>query len=589
MQIKLYRLFSTLVICTISFTGLVFIIISLIKQNQLLHLLDRGLHIKFNEFTHQYSKSLQIRLLYSGIFISCISMLLVCFRKRIPYTLLSFQTSSQDIFKKSKTSLSSQFSGSNLKYSVAFLIIFFLSIIIRLHFLSCPMRYDEGFTYFYFSKKSFFLLFFYYDYPNHHIFHTFLVKLSTLIFGDNLVAVRLPAFIFGTALIPLVYIYVAKFYQKNAAILTCAFVAVSSIFISYSVNARGYTITYCVFISLLIIVELLKKHNNNFLWGLFILIQVIGIYTIPTMLYASLIINNYLCISIYFDKNNKPIVTLKKVIVSGIITLLVSILLYLPVCILMGPKYIINNPFVASKTFSYVITHIAETLNLLITVFTTDIPIAGQLVLLLGLLTGLIINKNFRYYLLSFLICLLFIFFVQRVIPYNRVLVFIFLLFFCISASGITHLIKILNTSKQFIIVVVISVFSISSLSLRTINSNSPAKEFDFAPIKDIKPIFSYLKKTVKEKDRLACIFPMEASIKSYFYFYKISPTCFTNDPFNSNKIFVVVGPVIRNKVDFILENTEVDLKKFHKNFYLLKKRVFSDKTEIYEFQHRKK
>lgn len=587
MELKHYRFFVTSLICIFFFTGLVFLIFGLLEHDQLLFILNKSLHIKFNEFTDQYSKSIQIRFLNSGIFIICISTLLFWFKEKISYLLLSFQTSSREIFRKTKTTFILQFSGSNLKYTLALFLILISTISIRLYFISCPLRYDEGFTYFYYSKKSFFLLLFYYDHPNHHILHTFFVKLSTLIFGDNLIAVRLPAFIFGITLIPLVYIYVAKFYKKNTAILASTFVSVSSILISYSVNARGYTITYCVFIFLLIIAELLKKYNNTFLWGLFILTQVTGVYTIPTMLYACIIINTYLFISIHFDKINKHIITFKKVIISGIITILASVLLYLPVCILMGPKYIVGNQFVESRSYSYIISHIARAMKELVMMFTTDIPIAIQVILLVGLSTGLIINKHFRYFILSLLICLLFAFFVQRVIPYNRVLVFIFPLIFCMSAVGIIHLIKRLITNSQFLSVIIISLFTVVFLSNITINSKSPCKEFDFTPISEIKPIFSYLKKSVKENDHLACIFPLEASIKSYFYFYNISNNCFINDPFNSNKIFVIIGPVYRDKIDLILNKNEINVKKFHANFYLLKKRVFSDKTEIYEFKHR--
>lgn len=585
MKIKQYNLITSSIFFLFSISGLALLIFGLIKLDHLLFILHQYLHIEFNEFTSHFYRDIQIRCFYSGIFIIGIAIILILFRKKISGLLYEFYSSSKDILKGIKVNLSRQFSGYNLRYTISLFVILLFSILIRLYFINCPLRYDEGFTFFYFTKKSFFLLFFYYEYPNHHIFHTFLVKISSLIFGNSVISMRLPAFIFGISLIPLVYMYVSKFYHKNAAILASSFVSVSSILISYSVNARGYTLIYCAFISLLIIVEILKKYNNTFLWGMFILLQIIGLYTIPTMIYACMIIYMYLLMMIYFDKNNSYLINVKKLFLSGIIVGISAILLYLPVCLLMGWKSILSNVFVESKPYDYIFTNMFSSLQEFYLMFTTDMPVLLQLFFFLGIIISLFVYKQARFFLFAFIICLFFAFFIQRVIPYNRVLVFIFPLFFILSALGIYFIINIIFKTKQYLVVLIVSSIVVTFLSFNTVRSNSPSVEFDFTPIKKYDAVLTHLKKSVGTNDRLLCMFPMEASIKSYCYFYNIPISSFSNDPINSDKVFIIVGEKFVNTPDSILCRSEVNRTIFYNKFRLKSTKKYSDKTIIYEFQ----
>lgn len=589
MKVKFSNLLILFVFFFFSFSGLILLTFGLLKFDHLLYFLRYFLHIEFNEYTNHLYKDLQIRCFYSGIFVIGISIIVIWLRKIIANLLCDFYSSSKDILKQSKVIFLRQFSEHNLRYTISFFVILLLSILIRLYFIHCPLRYDEAFTYFYFTKKTFFLLFFYYEYPNHHIFHTFLVKISTLIFGDHIISMRLPALFFGISLIPLVYIYVSKFYHKNAAILATSFVSVSSILISYSVNARGYTFIYCSFISLLIIVEILKKYNNTFLWGLFIMIQIVGFYTIPTMIYASIILYLYLLLTIFFDKNTIYIITVKKLLLSGIIVGISAVILYLPVCLLMGWKSIISNSFVESQSYSYILAHMFSSLQELYAMFATDMPVVLQLFFFVGIIISLVIYKQFRYFSISFIFCLLFAFFVQRVIPYNRVLVFIFPLVFIFAALGIYHVIEIVFKKKQLIIVLITSLMITVSLALNTIQSNSPSVEFDYTPIREYDKVLTHLKKSAGKNDRLLCVFPMEASIKSYGYFYNIPVCNFFNEPLTSEKVFIIAGDQFVNTPDSILHKSDVNRDAFYTKFELRSTKKYRDKTVVYEFQSKSK
>src|SRR5262245_24504580 len=118
------------------------------------------------------------------------------------------------------------------------LAVFLLGFVFRLLEFFRPVRQDEAFTYLAFASQPLYQALSDYSQPNNHLFHTFLVFLSTHLFGNTLTALRLPAFIGGLAMIPAVYAVTAALYNRQAAIAATALVACAPPFIEYSVNAR---------------------------------------------------------------------------------------------------------------------------------------------------------------------------------------------------------------------------------------------------------------------------------------------------------------------------------------------------------------
>lgn len=584
MRINIYKFLFITILIFFSFSGLILLIVGSLNFNQLLFILEKYLDIKYTESTRQYLQYFQVRCLYSGIFISGLACFFFFYRSKLIFLSSIFFSSFVGIYQQLIVIFKRQFSGKNLKYTLVFFAILLLSIIVRLNFIQSPIRYDEGFTYYYYSKRPFFLLFSYYDYPNNHIFHTFLVKISTLIFGNTIFSLRLTAFFFGISLIPLVYIYVSKLYTKNAAVLASIFVSISSILICYSVNARGYTLTYCAFIVLLILAEILRKQNNPFLWGLFIFVQIIGIYTIPTMVYASIIVYTYLIIRIVLSRKEEQLISIKYLVTSSIITGILSVLLYLPVYLLMGGKAIVANNVVQSQSYEFIFSNLSQSLRDMYTMFTIDIPVLIQLVLFTGMITSILFIKQCRYLFYSIFVFLFLVFFIQRVVPFPRVFVFIYPLFFIFSAIGIVYLIELITKTKQYAIVLIIGVSVIGTLSILTFQSNSPTEKFDVSPIKSDQAVFSDLKKRVERNDRILCWFPLESSVKSYCYFYKIPENTLSNNTIQSKKVFIIVGKRFLQETDTILSKNGVDSELFRKRFYLKSKRKYLDETILYEF-----
>ena len=160
-----------------------------------------------------------------------------------------------------------------------------IGLALRVMFLFQPMRYDESYTYITYVARPLRTSISYYNCPNNHIFHTLMVRECIALFGDHPWALRLPALIFGTLMIPAAFFMAAAFFGPNVAVLTSALTASSSILVEYSTNARGYTIECVCFLMILANAKRLTLKSTRMRRGLFCAISAFGFYTIPVMLF----------------------------------------------------------------------------------------------------------------------------------------------------------------------------------------------------------------------------------------------------------------------------------------------------------------
>src|SRR5690606_29624949 len=68
--------------------------------------------------------------------------------------------------------------------------------------------------------------------------------------------------------------------------ITAGFMAVSSVFIEYSTNARGYTLQTVLLLMVIVLANALQKRSRPALWLCLVIFSVMGFYTVPTMLYG---------------------------------------------------------------------------------------------------------------------------------------------------------------------------------------------------------------------------------------------------------------------------------------------------------------
>ena len=216
------------------------------------------------------------------------------------------------------------------KKNKLFLVVFCLGTLLRMIHLSQPIKGDEATTFLAYVEPINPLRVFVYTAPNNHILHTLLVKISFLLFGNSLVAIRLPAFFASLGIIFLVYTICKKFGQNG--IFAAIIAAFWPYLIAYSNNSRGYSL-FCL-LSLFLVYNYIIFRSDLNKSKLIILSAIcsLGIFTIPTFLI--LIIAIFIWISI---DNFLVFKNVKEIIFNNIFlffyTSLFSVFLYIPVFI----------------------------------------------------------------------------------------------------------------------------------------------------------------------------------------------------------------------------------------------------------------
>jgi hypothetical protein len=122
----------------------------------------------------------------------------------------------------------------------------------------------------------------------HHIFHTLIMRLMIMLFGDeNAIAIRFPAFICGLGSLLIVYkISCHVFKSKITPLISLAILVFSPISIYYSNIARGYS--FIIFFSALMILSAIRIFESGRfgIWGWILSLSAfLSTYTIATNIY----------------------------------------------------------------------------------------------------------------------------------------------------------------------------------------------------------------------------------------------------------------------------------------------------------------
>ncbi len=329
----------------------------------------------------------------------------------------------------------------------ALFIIMLIAIVVRLFFISQPMLIDESRTFMRYAMKPLYIGLTDYSLPNNHLFHTFLVHISYLLFGNQPWVIRLPAFFAGILMVPASYIVIRIFYNKHAALLTAGIVASSSMLIFFSTNARGYTLIGLIFLLILALGAYLKENRNPGAWFLFSILSAIGFYTIPIMLYPFGIVIMWLFLSIIFqDTNLNRRLLLKDLSVSLIITALLTLVLYTPVFLVSGLEAVISNKFVSPMPFLKFVEKIPNSLASLWDEWNRFEPSVMSFLLVIGFLTSLVFHKRLSLHRVPIILAVAIwctpVLIVQRVVPFTRVWLFLLPVYIGLASVGVIYFLK---------------------------------------------------------------------------------------------------------------------------------------------------
>jgi uncharacterized membrane protein len=288
--------------------------------------------------------------------------------------------------------------------------------LLRAPLLRRPMGTDEAASFLYYASKPLVVGLTIYGSPNNHLLHTALMHAAWRLFGTHEWALRLPAFAFGIALVPLTY-FAARSLVGEGGLMASAFVAAAPIFVDYSTDGRGYTMLCAFTLAALLAMLRVVRTQNPVATGLFAIHVALGAFAVPAMIYPFAMFVAW-----------RP----RKMFAGAILAGVATLILYLPVLAVSGVAAITANPYVRPLPFDRFIAEFPRAVAAMWTSWMTAIPVILQIVIGIAFVAGVV---RARVTLWLGAIAVLALLALQRVIPFTRVWL-PFAILFVITASA---------------------------------------------------------------------------------------------------------------------------------------------------------
>lgn len=422
-------------------------------------------------------------------------------------------------------------------------------VLVRIDFLFQPMRYDEAGTYVHYASRPLYVGLTTYTAPNNHLLNTALVHVTTAVLGNHPWAIRLPAFLAGILLVPATYLAARALYGAGTAVLAAALVATSSTLIEYSTNARGYMGVALAFVLLLALGAHLLETRSPAAWSLFAILAAAGLYTIPTMLYALGSVVVWLAVSLVTAGDGQMVRTRLAPALLGAAAL--TLVLYAPVVAVSGVHSLVDNSFVAPRSWSYFAGHLPSSLGGTFGRWHRDQPLPLWILLAIGFVAGTAFHRKLgRAAFPPVVGAIVFIppvLVAQHVVPFERVWLFLLPLYFMTAAAGLIHLCRRLSLRSRHAgaVVALLAAGVAAGLAGEAAASRAVSHSEDTSTFRAAPEVAAFLAQTVKPGDRVLVSPPADLILEYYLDARGLDAGRLLYTDFRATRTFVVVkeGP----------------------------------------------
>ena len=397
-----------------------------------------------------------------------------------------------------------------------------LGMVLRVALVFQPMRYDEAFTFLHFASKPFYVGLAYYE-ENNHVLHTLLVHVMSSLFGNSPWVIRLPALVAGILVIPAAYLVTRLLYDKHAALLTAGWVAVSSAFIEYSTNARGYSLLCLAFLAILALAHYVRGHRNPFAWTLLIIGSVAGFYTLPTMAYAFGAVITWLILSAMAKDAALPrAILLRQVAVAVLFVGLFVVVCYAPILLANGVGALTK--FAPPEPWSVFLVQAQALLLAVWEQWTRDLPGPIRGLSVLGFVVAMMVHRRLArdhvpVVVAAALWCGLLVV-AQRVVPLPRHWLSFSPLYVGAASAGVCDLLSrlspVIARRLSGVVAAAAIVFS-GSIGWQVVRSQSVQSVNAAEQFQDAEPIAKFLKRYLQSGDVVIAGVPANAPLEYYF------------------------------------------------------------------------
>jgi uncharacterized membrane protein len=419
------------------------------------------------------------------------------------------------------------------------------SAVVRLEFLFQPMRYDEAGTYVHYASQPLYIGLTTYTAPNNHLLNTFLIHVSTALFGDAPWAIRLPALLAGILLVPATYLAARLVYDRQSALLAAAFVATASVLIEFSTNARGYTMVALAFVLLVALAAHLPRTESPAAWSLLAILGAVGIFAVPIFLYAFGSVVAWLVGSLLLETR----ALLRSRLLPAVLAFAaLAALLYAPVIATSGLRAVVRNTFVEPQTWSYFAHHLPSSLASSYAGWHRDQPAPLWIVLALGFVVAIVLyHRVGRTRLTPLAGVVAFIppvLVLQHVVPFERTWLFLLPLYLMAAAAGIVFVAGLVRAPGQWgAAVPVLAVVLCAALAAKAVASQAVYRSEDTSTFRDAPQVASFLEQELRPGDRLIVVPPADLILEYYLDAKGFDAGRLLYTDFDAERVLAVVKP----------------------------------------------
>lgn len=440
-------------------------------------------------------------------------------------------------------------------------------VIMRVINMNVPITYDEAFSFVHFANEPFEVVLNDYSFPNNHIFHTILMKLSMSVFGHGYWGIRLPAFLAGIALLPLAYGWVRASFNKHIAVVVLALLACSNVLIEYGVEARGYSIWMCCFVvSSWAVVEWLKR-GNKFMLLLFAGASVLAVYTTTAAIYSQALVALALIVGTWKANNNNLKLAFSRIALLFIGMAAMTVLLYSSILMFKGPAGISYHPHMGMNNWETFSNYLGPNLQYIWHYWHVNVFIPGAYLFMPVLfLFGMIKFARLRRWVLLGLLVALLLVLTQRLLAPARVWTYLYMLYVVGVVCGgyflwdwIILKAKLKNVQQH----VVVWMSGIAMLSCfvhyTTLNNEIP---FQHAAYFNFEKTSLFLKENLETNDRIASAYPIDIPLEYYLIKDEIPYANFRERLVAGAYLYIVLNPEGVQTIQSACEERRIDPKR---------------------------
>ena len=445
-----------------------------------------------------------------------------------------------------------------------------LAVLNRWVFIWRPMGHDETYSITVFAFAPLDVALSDYHMPNNHVFHTLLVYIAHHLLGVQPWVVRLPAALSGVLIVPALFFLARHLYGPNTALLAAGLAAALPKLIHYSTSARGYSTQTLITLVIFMLGAYVRKRRNRAAWVLIVVFSALGFYTLPVMFYPFGILLMWLLLSFVFndvcDEYGSWLVGVRYLFLTGVATVVLTTVLYLPVIRGSGIEALLFNDYVERLPLNaiYPIILYSRARDTWLE-WTWQVPLAATYIAVAGFFISIVLHRwiarNHRIHLI--IPAVLWVggdLLLHRAHPWAKIWVFFMPLVLMWVSTGLVRPFRkitlpfIRGRSLGWVLM---------AAGLTGALVGSAARDAHYWPINSqpggVEASLLYIKENLQEGDLIVADYPDDAPLWYYSFVHNVSPEYRDRSrPFY--RVFALVNAEYESDLQTVIEHYGPDL-----------------------------